>query len=443
MHLQTTQSLIQRQSLVMTAQLQQAIFLLQLSNLDLQSYLEAEAETNPFLKVAPAAPEAGPATLSERANALAGADYDDAAARLADHPRSLYAHVSAQFDLMFPDPAERLLAEGFLESLEPSGWLGEPVETIAQRLGLRTITAEIFLARVQQVEPAGLFARDLAECLTLQLRDQELMTPAYARLLANLRLVAAADLPALCRICRTDAATLRAMLARLRSLNPKPGADFDGADAPQRSPDLIVTEGPDGWRVDLNRSTLPSVRIDAEAARAAEADETARAYAAERVGVAQWLRRAVQHRNRTTLDVGAEIARRQRAFLDHGPSHLAPMTLREVAEAISVHESTVSRVTTGIMMTTPHGTFGLKHFFTTALRTDGDEDGTSASVIRHRIAALVREEDPSVPLSDDAIAQMVSDGGVHIARRTVAKYRRMLKIPSSFQRRRQAQLRAG
>lgn len=443
MYLQTTQALVQRQSLVMTAQLQQAIFLLQLSNPDLQSFLETEAESNPFLKVAPPKGDHGPATLSERASAQAGGDYDDAAGRLADHPPSLYAHVAAQFDMMFPDPGERRLADGFLEALDASGWLSEPLPGIAQRLGLQELTAETFLARIQQVEPAGLFARSLAECLSLQLIDRGLMTPAYGPLLANLRLVAAADLAALCRLCRTDLATLRGMLAVLRTLNPKPGADFDQAPPMQRSPDLIVTRSGDGWRVDLNRSTLPSVRVDAGAVRAAEASAEARSYIADKVGVARWLRRAVLHRNRTTLDVGVEIARRQRAFLRHGPGHLAPMTLREVAEAIAVHESTVSRVTTGILMTTPHGTFSLKHFFSTALRTDGDEGGTSSSVIRHRIAALVRNEDPAAPLSDDAIAAMVSDTGVHIARRTVAKYRGMLKIPSSFQRRRQAQLRAG
>jgi RNA polymerase sigma-54 factor len=232
---------------------------------------------------------------------------------------------------------------------------------------------------------------------------------------------------------------LKDVLKCLRSLNPKPGANFDLGDLTQREPDLIVTRGEEGWKVDLNRSTLPSVLVDETKAKAVRRDVAAKDYVGERLNVARWLRRAVEHRNQTTLAVGAEIVRRQAEFLEHGPSRIAPMTLKDVAEAIGVHESTVSRVTTGMLIVTPQGTFSLKNFFSTGLSTDGENAASSASV-RHRIQQLVRDEDPKKPLSDDAIAQLISDEGTHLARRTVAKYRDMLKIPSSFQRKRMAKL---
>lgn len=207
----------------------------------------------------------------------------------------------------------------------------------------------------------------------------------------------------------------------------------------QREPDLIVSRGEDGWQVELNRSTLPTVTVDEAQAKRVVRDDQTKEYVGERVGVARWLRRAVEHRNQTTLAVGTEIARRQAAFLEKGPAYIVPMTLADVADSIGVHESTVSRVTTGIMMVTPQGTFGLKRFFSTALQND-DETATSAAVVRHRIQKMVEGEDPKRPLSDDAIAQIISKDGPVLARRTVAKYRDMLKIPSSFQRKRQAKL---
>jgi RNA polymerase sigma-54 factor len=193
--------------------------------------------------------------------------------------------------------------------------------------------------------------------------------------------------------------------------------------------------------VDLNRSTLPSVVVDEAKAQSVTRDKTATEFVGERLNLARWLRRAVEHRNQTVMMVGAEIVRRQAKFLEHGPAHIVPMTLKDVAEKVGVHESTVSRVTTGMLIVTPQGTFGLKTFFSTALSTDGDEAASSAA-IRHRIQQLVKDEDANRPLSDDALAKIITDEGTHLARRTVAKYREMLKIPSSFQRKRMAKLNA-
>ncbi|MBW4973967.1 RNA polymerase factor sigma-54 [Roseovarius mucosus] len=437
MNLQISQRAAQTQGLVMTGHMQQAIALLQLSNTDLQRYIEQEAEENPFIEVArseralPSLPHVGGK----------GADADDATGRIADHPLSLYAHVAAQFDLMFNSTQDRLIADRFLEALDENGWLGEPLEEIAFACALDMTEAEHMLHAVQAVEPAGLFARTLAECLALQAEDQGLMTPLFRAVLNNLPRLAAADLTGLARVCACTMDDLRATLKQLRSLNPKPGADFHVANLIEREPDLIVSRGASGWKVELNRSTLPAVLVDEESAAVATQDKRAREYVGERLGVARWLRRAVEHRNQTALAVGAEIVRRQAAFLEHGPAKIAPMTLADVAQAIGVHESTVSRVTTGILMVTPQGTMGLKRFFSTALAGDADgEGGASAAAVRYRIQKMVAGEDPTNPLSDDAIAQMISADGPVLARRTVAKYRDMLHIPSSFQRKRQGKL---
>lgn len=437
MNLQVSARIAARNSLLMTGKLQQAISLLQLSNLDLQSFIESQAEENPFVKLErPVTRRDYPGLPSAQ-----GREYDDPTLRLADHPMSLEGHVSAQFDLMFTDAAERAIADRFLEALEANGWLGESLDVLAFDCGLSMDEAQDMLDQVQQVEPAGLFARNLAECLTLQAEDKGLMSPIFAAVLRNLPMLAKADLKGLCRVAGCTMDDIKPVLRQLRALNPKPGADFETGPLHQREPDLIVTKGETGWRVELNRSNMPTVLVDEDSAKAIRRDDVAREYVGERLGVARWLRRAVEHRNQTALAVAAEIVRRQQAFMDKGPAFIAPMTLAAVAKEIGVHESTVSRVTTDALMVTPQGTFNLKRFFSTALQTEDEGDeAQSAAAVRHRIASLVANEDPANPLSDDAIAKIVADGGPKLARRTVAKYRDMLKIPSSFQRRRQARL---
>jgi RNA polymerase sigma-54 factor len=445
MQLQTSQHFGQRQSLVVTAQLQRAICLLQMTNTDLQGFIEKEAEENPFLdmkvreKLTPEARRELAASGPSGGVKAPASDFDFLEMRVAARPPSLYAHVSDQFNVMFPDPRERAMAEVFLEALEPSGWLGDELDLLAQRAGLDPEAADAFLARVQQVEPAGLFARSLAECLELQARDKGWLSAEFAALLANLDKLAAADLKGLSRACSCTPETLRTQMKRLRSLDPKPGAQFDAPTDNQRSPDLIVRKSADGWLVDLNRSTLPTVVIDDASARQMNRTE-AREFVSDRLSSARWLRRAIEHRNKTSLQIGAEIARRQTAFLEHGPAHIRPMILRDVAEAVGVHESTVSRVTSGLMMATPQGTFPLKTFFSAALGTSDDDANGSAAAVRHRIQQLVRDEPADAPLSDYAIARIITSEGTELARRTVAKYRDMLKIKSSFQRRREALL---
>lgn len=444
MQLFQSQSLSQRQSIVVNAQLQQAIHLLALGNTELAAFIDQQAEENPFVELA-AVPkptmDRGP--MVQRASG--GDDWDRIGALAADPGPSLYAHVSAEIGRLDLTEAEMACAVSFLDALEPTGWLGQSLDMIAARAGVSVDFAEVVLRKLQAVEPAGLFARNLAECLRLQAKERDILTPRFAAILENLPLLALADLKGLARVCGCTMEELRADLKVLRGLNPKPGAAFETFVQPHRPPDLLVYRSGDDWAVDLNKSTLPTVVVRTAEARQLSATEKKVAgavgsYVGERLAVAKWLARAVEHRNQTVLKVGAEVVRRQKEFLEKGPAFMRPMILREVADSVGVHESTVSRVTTGMLIATPQGTFNLKSLFSTALvSTSGDEPG-SAAAVRHRIRQLVQAEKPDAPLSDDDIAQTISAEGVTLARRTVAKYRDILGIPSSTMRRRQAAL---
>lgn len=447
MQLFNTHTISQRQSMVVNAQLQQAIHLLAMGNSDLAAFIEQQSEENPFVELAPL--PKGPA---ERLSSLPSSrshstddDWDRIGALAADPGPSLYAHVTAEVGRLNLNEDERALASSFLDALEPSGWLGQSVANIAMRAGVSEATAEALLRRLQTIEPAGLFARSLAECLRLQAIERGILTPRFSNILNNLPLLALADLRGLARVCDCTIEELREDLKVLRGLNPKPGAMFETFIPPQRPPDLLVTKSADGWSVDLNRSTLPRVVVKTEDAKAAgktcgKAKEQTGAYIGERISLARWLARAVEHRNQTILKVGAEVVRRQQAFLEQGAAHMRPMILREVADAIGVHESTVSRVTSGMLVSTPQGTFPLKSFFSAALGSNSGDEPGSAAAVRHRIRQLVQAEPADAPLSDDEIAKIVSKEGVVLARRTVAKYRDILGIPSSTARRRRAAL---
>lgn len=476
------QTVSQKQSLVITAQLQQAIKLLQMNNYELGQFLEDQSIENPFLEVdAPKLHDTvatldAPAQTDQRATDIAkgeaasdtpvtaegmentfdsnlldggerktasstGQDWDMIASTVADQTPSLYAHVCAQIDALLRDPRERMIGYAMAEAIEPSGWLGQSIDEIAQMLRLPTESVEAVLAQLQTLEPAGLFARSLRECLLLQAQANNEATPEFEMLLDNLDLLAMGDLVALKKACGVAPEHLRTLISTLRSLNPKPGTLFDGPADPIRAPDLIVRAGPDGWKVDLNRSTMPSVHVNRDFAMTAiksVRDEEEKKYLSERVADASWLRRAIAQRNSTTLAIGAEIVRRQQAFLEHGIGALRPLVLRDIAEEIGVHESTVSRVTSGLMMATPQGTFRLKALFSVGLQSDGCDGVEAASAIKFKIKKLIDAEPPTAPYSDDKIVTMMAEQGVKLARRTVAKYRDMQSIPSSFQRRRAA-----
>jgi RNA polymerase sigma-54 factor len=299
---------------------------------------------------------------------------------------------------------------------------------------------EAVIAKLQGLEPAGVFARSLEECLALQLKDRNRFDPAMAALVAHLDLVAKRDHAALRQLCRVDLDDLKDMIAELRALNPKPGHAFGSEPVQPVIPDVLVRASPEGaWIIELNTETLPRVLINnqylARVSSAARSED--KLYLSECQANATWLVKSLDQRAKTILKVAREIVRQQDAFLVLGVQHLRPLNLRNVAEAIEMHESTVSRVTSNKYMATPRGIFELKYFFTTAIASsDGDGDAHSAEAVRHRIKDLVAQEGDDV-LSDDTIVEKLKAQGVDIARRTVAKYREGLGIPSSVQRRRE------
>ncbi len=475
----------QAQHLVMTPQLRQAIQLLQFSNLDVAGFIETELAANPFLErddgadtpepeLAATLPELAAATERDVTDLVAdrvmedrltspldtgdvfdpGTGSDGAVPigrgglaagegrpldEVLEQRRTLRDALQEQIRLAFPELPERRLAATLLAILEPTGRLPAPPPTLAAQLGVDLTALEAVRARMQRFDPVGMFAIDLKDCLAVQLAENNRLDPAMACLIEHLDLVARRDHRQLMALCGVDAEDLADMLAELRALDPKPGALFDDTPLPLLIPDVLMRPAPDGdgWLLEMNPDTLPRLLVnDAFATRVrAHATEPERAYFAERLQSANWLVKSLQQRAETILRASAEIVRRQEGFFRNGIAHLRPLTLKDVADAVSLHESTISRVTANKYMATPRGTFELKFFFTTALPgTDGGEH--SAEAVRHRIRALVQAEAVDDILSDDAIVTILRREGVDIARRTVAKYREALRIPSSVQRKR-------
>ena len=359
---------------------------------------------------------------------------------------TLRDHVGEQVALAFVDPAARLIAADLADGLDEAGYLRADLAEIAARLGTEVAPVRKALAVCQTFEPAGLFARDLAECLSLQLAVRDRLDPAMKALVANLELLARRDFHALKRICGVDEEDLLDMLAEIRALDPRPGMAFSGGASDAIVADVEVRAANDGsWTVELNAETLPRVLVDhiyfaqvsPQAKNQAEKD-----FLAECLQNANWLTRSLDQRAKTILKVASEIVRQQDAFLVHGVRQLKPLNLRTVADAIGMHESTVSRVTANKYMLTPRGVFELRYFFTASIAASGGGDAHSSESVRDRIKQLIDEEKPVDVLSDDAIVDMLRESGVDIARRTVAKYREGMNIPSSVQRRREKRARA-
>lgn len=490
----------QSQTLVMTPQLRQAIKLLQFSNLEVAAFVEEELERNPLLEradndddgfEAPAAervPEAA-ATASDAGEpppepdaAMLGAsgdmpdsqaaplDFDPAerfdlggsadggsagdAGRggshsfdtddrgiddLAEHPRSLREHLGEQLRLGFADPADRLIGAHLISHLDATGRLTIDLGRLAEALGAPPERIAAVRARMQRFDPVGLFSRDLGECLAVQLAERNRLDPAMQALLDNLDLLARRDLRRLQAACGVDAEDLAEMITEIRLLDPKPGASFDFTPAQMVIPDVLMRALPDGsWHLELNPETLPRVLVN-QRFYAHVAPRTAReerAFLTEKLSSANWLVRSLQQRAQTILKVSGEIVLQQEAFFRRGVEHMRPLILRDIADAVQMHESTVSRVTANKFIATPRGTLELKYFFSTAIAGTSGESH-SAEAVRHRIRALVGAETAAEILSDDAIVAALRREGVDIARRTVAKYRDALRIPSSVQRKRE------
>jgi RNA polymerase sigma-54 factor len=483
----------QSQSLVMTPQLQQAIKLLQLPNLELAAYVAHELEENPFLEPAetaadePAAagedepetdassaeltgslemasgeaPGGGPESADDgwadpqrddvprglevgslaqtgRSGTLDFAEPDgDLEARLSQ-PKGLRDHLIEQLQLDLPPGPERLIGLHLIDLVDEAGYLREPLAEMAERLGSPVSAVEAVLERLQQFDPPGVFARSLNECLALQLREANRLDPAMAALLDHLGLLAEADFGALARACRVPQDELPEMIAELKALYPKPGLAYASEPVAAVVPDIFVQPASGAWRVELNGATLPRVLVNhtfyVELARQAT-DKPAKAYLTERLQSANWLVKALDQRARTLLRVAEAVVAHQLPFLNHGVHRLRPLLLRDIAEATELHESTVSRATADKYVATPRGNFPFRYFFSNALPGIGGASH-AAEAIRQQIKAMIDREDPMHVLSDDQIVLALRRLGVAVARRTVAKYRESLAIPSSVQRRR-------
>jgi RNA polymerase sigma-54 factor len=479
--------LASRQTLAMTPQLQQAIKLLQFSHLELAAFIQQELEKNPLLAEGaadegPAADSEGPVVeapsdtaeaLAAAAPALADADErwtrehadrggDGAASRqgqredvpdaldfVAERPRSLAVHVLEQIELMFEDVGERRVALKLAEGLDEAGYCRLETIVVADALGVEPDKVDAVWARLRQIEPAGLFARSVAECLGAQLAERDRLDPAMRALLGNLDLVAAGELGQLRRRCGVDDEDLRDMLAELRTLDPRPGQAFEFEPIQPVAPDLFLKPakdpdtGEEGWHIELNSEALPKVLVDrnyhATLMKGARV-KADRDFVAERFQSANWLVKTLEQRATTILKVAREIVRQQDGFFRQGVSALKPLVLRDIAIATELHESTVSRVTSNKYIATPRGIFELKYFFTSALPARTPGVVVSSESVRSRIRHLVGGENVHQPLSDDRIVDLLKSEGVEIARRTVAKYREAMRIPSSAERRRLGRL---
>jgi RNA polymerase sigma-54 factor len=484
----------QGQGLVMTPQLQQAIKLLQMSNLELQEFVEQEIERNPLLEreeAAPAEREAAPEAASadsalelkeDAPPADASSDLDteyenvyaedSAADRAQDVPTdgglsgrldgrggrlddddalslestlarapNLHEHLAEQLQVACTDPRDRLIGAYLIDMIDESGYLTTELGSAAQHLVVPVPVIEAVLKKIQTFDPTGVGARTLGECLGLQLKERNRLDPAMQALLDNLPLLAKRDMQALLRVTGVSGEDLTDMIAEIRQLNPKPGLKFGSEPVQSVVPDIFVRETANGgFHVELNSETLPRVLINSRyGATVSGKDREIKNYLTEQMNNANWLVRSLEQRARTILKVATEIVRQQDGFLAHGVTHLRPLNLRAIADAISMHESTVSRVTANKYISTPRGTFELKYFFTSSIQSAEGGEAHSAEAVRHRIRELIDAETGATILSDDRIVDVLRTAGIDIARRTVAKYREAMRIPSSVDRKRAKQ----
>jgi RNA polymerase sigma-54 factor len=471
----------QTQSLVMTPQLQQAIKLLALSNLEIETFVGEALESNPLLEMGEVRREAGEDAPAEPQEHDSAPDMDgDSALDIADHALdpeaapgdmgdwsrgdigsagsaelpdlenrsssgpTLAEHLTEQVGAVAHDTREALIALRIIGDLDEAGYLPTGLLVIAEELGVPLAEVERALATVQSLDPTGVGARSLSECLALQAREADRYDPCMARLIDNLDLVASGDIARLKRMCEVDDEDFADMLAELRGYDPKPGLAFGGGAEGAVVPDVLITPSDAGWDIRLNEASLPRLVVNREyylELKTGARDKASQSWLNEQLGEADWLIRALDQRQKTILKTAAEIVKRQEGFFREGVTAMRPLTLREVAEQIEMHESTVSRVTSNKYLSCPRGTFELKYFFSSGVAA-ADGEGASSEAIKARIKALCDGEDPKKVLSDQKLADLLNAEGFDLARRTVAKYREAIGIGSSAQRRRQKKLAA-
>lgn len=475
----------QSQSLVMTPQLQQAIRLLALSNLEIESFVAEEIEKNPLLEGGEEretvvsesdgdfessdsngdAPDPVTAdALIETGDGANDAPLDADYAEETFHHDSftdvggsgsgsgedvdfdsfegasatLIDHLMAQLGMML-DGTDLVIARVLVDCLDDAGYLTEGMRTLSDRLGVPLADVEEILAVIQKCEPTGVGARSLGECLALQAKEADRYDPCMAMLIDNLDLLAAGRIAQLQRMCMVDDEDMADMIRELRGYDPKPGARFGSSRIDAVTPDVFVSRTAKGWAVEINSGSLPRVLVDrayhAELAASAK-DKTSKAWVADNLASANWLVKALDQRQRTIVKVATEIVKQQEAFFLHGVAHLRPLVLRTIADEVGMHESTVSRVTSNKYLSCSRGMFELKYFFTSGIASADGGEAASALAVKAAIKALIAQEAADAILSDDTLVEMLKEQGFDLARRTVAKYREAIGIGSSVQRRR-------
>lgn len=473
----------QSNQLVMTQQLQQSIKLLQLNSLELNAYIELECEKNPFLlsdepegdapantEDAPETPDApedaepeAPAPDEPAAPEFDGDSFDTSGAydytpneRITIVARNkdgdvfededaqekditLHEHLMEQLTMAVHDPIYRAVGERLIDAVDEAGYIKEDMGELAEQLGTSAKMVEEVLAILQGFDPVGVCARNLQECLSLQLAEKDRLDPAMQTFIDHLELLGKGQMAQLQRKCGVDEDDFKQMLAEIRALNPKPGQAFGQAPVQTVEPDIIVRRDHAGaWRVELAQSAMPRVLVNrqyiAEIAPKAQGED--KKFITENIGNANWLVKALDQRANTILRVATELVAEQEGFFRLGIHYLKPLTLKDIAATTGFHESTVSRVTTNKYMMTPRGLFELKYFFTSSVSHARGGDDVSSQTVKHMIRELIEAEAVAKPLSDDDIAEKLGTKGVTVARRTVAKYREALHIPSSTHRKR-------
>ena len=475
--MQITQNLKlkQSQSLVMTPQLQQAIKLLQLNNLELTELVNKELEENPFLENESS--EEKVEKIEEETNDLS--DSFESGESIADEPKiddydnrwdtdlsyqsyskttdsdsidpgsvveqtlsekiSLKGILKNQAELEFKSQTEKKISELLIDYIEPSGWITISIDELADFSGFDKTLIEKVLLKMQNFEPNGVFARNLKECLIIQLKNEDKLNNSKKKLIENLELLGEGNLKELQKITNLREEELKENIKSIRLLNPKPGTKYSDENSIIFNPDVIVTKNNENWEVELNNSTLPKVTVNEEYVNEIEGlncSESDKKYITENLNSAKWLIKAIQQRNTTTLKISAEIVNQQKLFFEKGKKYLKPMILKDVAKKINMHESTVSRVTSEKLMLTPRGIFEMKIFFSASIGGTNDGDSFSAASVRESLKKLISNEPMNNPFSDEILVNKLHSQGISLARRTVAKYRELLNIPSSSIRRR-------
>ena len=475
----------QNQSIVMTPQLQQAIKLLQLTNIELAEYVENAKLENPFIKeelnikkiltndqktfdvventkqnedslkvnsnlemnnsfdthISDSTFEKNKATIKNNFENK-NTSLSEVIENTVSNTISLKEHLTNQITISF-EKKDQSLAISLIDYLHPSGWLIQPVEEISEELNKPINYIEEIIEQLKCLEPIGIFAKNLSECLKIQLQEKGILDNKYQILIDNLSLITMGKIKTLTKMCNIENDKIIQMINLIKTLNPKPAENFNSEPLRISEPDIIVTKTIKGWKIDLNKSTLPSINLDEEYISEISnlnlgVDDND--FASNKIGEAKWLQKAVDQRNKTILKVASVILRKQIGFFKHGFSHMKPLILKDVADSIGMHESTVSRVTNSKLILTDWGLLSLKEFFSASIPSSEESDKHAASAVREALKKLISTEVSNKPLSDEKIADVLSNQGIEVARRTVAKYRDMLSIPSSAERKRRSKL---